>query len=258
MNRRYRKTVIAGNWKMNKTLSETQVFAEELRPLLSRSKWCDVVLCVPAINIPNAVRLFKNTRVAIAAQNVHFEDHGAFTGELSAAMLREQGVKYAIIGHSERRQYYGETDFTVNRKVHAALQAGINPIICVGESLEQRELGVTLEYIAYQVKVALAGVPMEKMRRIILAYEPIWAIGTGQTATAQQAGEVCQSIRTVIRKLYDARVARSVTIQYGGSMNAQNAAELLAQPDIDGGLIGGASLKAADFAEIINAANQET
>ena len=257
MNRRYRKTVIAGNWKMNMTLSETQTFAEELRPLLSRSKWCDVVLCVPAINIPNAVRLFKNTRVAIAAQNVHYEDHGAFTGELSARMLREQGVKYVIIGHSERRQYYNETDFTVNKKVLAALAEGINPIVCVGESLEQRELGVTLEYITYQVKAALAGVPAEKMRKIILAYEPIWAIGTGKTATAQQAEEVCQAIRAVVRKLYDARIARAVTIQYGGSMNTKNAAELLAQPDVDGGLIGGASLKAADFAEIINAANQE-
>ena len=257
MNRRYRRTVIAGNWKMNKTLSETQTFAEELRPLLSRSKWCDVVLCVPAINIPNAVRLFKNSRVAIAAQNVHFEEKGAFTGELSPAMLKEQGVKYVIIGHSERRQYYGETDFTVNKKIHAALAAGLNPILCVGESLEQRELGVTLEYITYQVKVALAGVPAEQARRIIIAYEPIWAIGTGKTATAEQANEVCQAIRAVIRKLYDARIARAVTIQYGGSMNAKNAAELLAQPDIDGGLIGGASLKVPDFITIINAANQE-
>ncbi len=257
MNRRYRKTVIAGNWKMNKTLSETQAFAEELRPMLSRSKWCDVVLCIPSINIPNAVRLFKNTRVAIAAQTVHFEEKGAFTGELSADMLKEQGVKYVIIGHSERRQYYGETDFTVNKKVLAALGAGLNPILCVGESLEQRELGVTLEYITYQVKVALAGVPAEKMRRITIAYEPIWAIGTGKTATAEQAGEVCQSIRAVIRKLYDARIARAVTIQYGGSMNAKNAAELLAQPDIDGGLIGGASLKPTEFIEIIHAANQE-
>ncbi len=257
MNRRYRKTVIAGNWKMNKTLSDTQAFAQQLRELLPRGKWCDIVLCVPAINIPSAVRLFKNTRVAIAAQNVHFEEKGAFTGELSAAMLAEQGVKYVIIGHSERRQYYNETDFTVNKKIHAALAAGLNPILCVGESLEQRELGVTLEYITYQVKTALAGVPAEQMRRIIVAYEPIWAIGTGRTATAQQAGEVCQAIRAVIRKLYDARVARAVTIQYGGSMNAKNAAELLAQPDIDGGLIGGASLNAEDFIQIINAANQE-
>ena len=257
MNRRYRKTVIAGNWKMNMTLSETQTFADELRPLLSRSKWCDVILCVPAINIPNAVRMFKNTRVAIAAQNVHYEDHGAFTGELSVPMLREQGVKYVIIGHSERRQYYNETDFTVNKKVHAAIEAGLTPIICVGESLEQRELGVTMELIAYQVKCALAGVAPEQARHVVIAYEPLWAIGTGKTATAEQAGEVCQAIRAVIRKLYGAHVARSVTIQYGGSMNAKNAAELLAQPDIDGGLIGGASLKAADFAEIINAANQE-
>ena len=162
-----------------------------------------------------------------------------------------------IIGHSERREYYNETDFTVNKKVHAALAAGLIPIVCVGESLEQRELGVTMELIAYQVKAALAGVPAEKMRQIVIAYEPIWAIGTGKTATAEQANEVCEAIRTVIRKLYGARVARAVTIQYGGSMNAKNAAELLAQPDVDGGLIGGASLKPVDFMEIVKAANQE-
>ena len=257
MNRRYRKTIIAGNWKMNKTLSETKAFAEELKPLLGRPKWCEVVLCVPYVNIPTAVRLFKDSRVAIGAENCHYEAHGAYTGEVSAEMLKEVGVKYVIIGHSERRQYYNETDFTVNKKVHAAIEAGLYPIICVGESLEQRELGVTMDLISYQVKAALSGVPAEKMRHVVIAYEPIWAIGTGKTATAEQAGEVCQAIRTVIRKLYGARVARSVTIQYGGSMNAKNAAELLAQPDVDGGLIGGASLKAPDFVEIVNAANQE-
>ena len=257
MNPRYRKTIIAGNWKMNKTQSETRAFAEELKPLLGRPKWCEVVLCVPAINIPAALRLFKDTRVSIGAQNMHYESNGAFTGEVSAEMLKDLGVKYVILGHSERRQYYNETDFTVNKKVHAALEAGLRPIVCVGESLEQRELGVTMELISYQVKAALAGVSADKMRQIVIAYEPIWAIGTGKTATAEQANEVCEAIRTVIRKLYGARVARAVTIQYGGSMNAKNAAELLAQPDVDGGLIGGASLKPVDFTTIVNAANQE-
>ena len=257
MNRRYRKTIIAGNWKMNKTLSETRAFAEELKPLIGKPKWCEVVLCVPSVNLQAAVRLFKESRVAIGAETCHYESHGAFTGEVSPEMLKEIGVKYVIIGHSERRQYYNETDFTVNKKVHAALEAGLRPIVCVGESLEQRELGVTMELISYQVKCALAGVPAEKLRHVVIAYEPIWAIGTGRTATAEQADEVCQSIRAVIRKLYGARVARSVTIQYGGSMNAKNAFELLAQPDVDGGLIGGASLKAPDFVEIVNAANQD-
>ena len=243
MNRRYRKTIIAGNWKMNNTLSQTKAFAEEIKPIMPKGKWCNVVLCVPATNIQAAVRLFKDCHIAIGAETCHYEDHGAYTGD--------------IIGHSERRQYYNETDFTVNKKVHAAINAGLTPIICVGESLEQRELGVTMELIAYQVKCALANVPAEKMRHVVIAYEPLWAIGTGKTATAEQAGEVCQAIRAVIRKLYGAHVARSVTIQYGGSMNAKNAAELLAQPDVDGGLIGGASLKPADFVQIINAANQE-
>ena len=257
MNRRYRKTIIAGNWKMNKTLTETKAFAEDIKTKLGKPKWCEVVLCVPYVNIPAAVRLFKDCRIAIGAENCHYESHGAYTGEVSAEMLKELGVKYVIIGHSERRQYYNETDFTVNKKVHAALEAGLYPIVCVGESLEQRELGVTMELIAYQVKAALAGVPADKMRHVVIAYEPIWAIGTGKTATAEQAAEVCESIRVVIRKLYGARVARAVTIQYGGSMNAKNAAELLAQPDVDGGLIGGASLKPEDFVQIINAANQE-
>ena len=257
MNRRYRKTIIAGNWKMNKTISETRAFAEEIKPLIGRPKWCEVVLCVPFVNIPSAVRLFKDCRISIGAENCHYESHGAYTGEVTAEMLKEAGVKYVIIGHSERRQYYNETDITVNKKVHAALEAGLYPIVCVGESLEQRELGVTMELITYQVKAALSGVPADKMRHVVIAYEPIWAIGTGRTATAQQAGEVCEAIRAVIRKLYGARVARAVTIQYGGSMNADNAEELLAQPDVDGGLIGGASLKPASFVQIINAANQE-
>ena len=257
MNRRYRKTIIAGNWKMNKTLSETRAYAEEIKPMLGKPKWCEVVLCVPYVNIPAAVRLFKESRIAIGAENCHYESTGAYTGEVSAEMLKELGVKYVIIGHSERRAYYNETDFTVNKKVHAALEAGLYPIVCVGESLEQRELDVTMELIAYQVKAALAGVPADKMRHVVIAYEPIWAIGTGKTATAEQAAEVCTAIRATIRNLYGARVARSVTIQYGGSMNPKNAAELLAQPDVDGGLIGGASLKPDQFVDIINAANQE-
>ena len=257
MNRRYRKTIIAGNWKMNNTLSQTKAFAEEIKPIMPKGKWCNVVLCVPATNIQAAVRLFKDCHIAIGAETCHYEDHGAYTGEITAEMIKEAGAKYVIIGHSERRQYYNETDFTVNKKVHAAINAGLIPIVCVGESLEQRELGVTMDLIAYQVKAALAGVPADKMRHVVIAYEPLWAIGTGRTATAEQAGEVCEGIRTIVRKLYGARVARSVTIQYGGSMNPKNAAELLAQPDVDGGLIGGAALKTPDFVEIVNAANQE-
>ncbi len=242
---------------MNKTLSETKAYAEQLRPLLPRGKWCSIVLCVPYVNIPAALRLFKDSRVAIGAENCHYESSGAYTGEVSPEMLRELGVKHVIIGHSERRQYYNETDFTVNKKLHAALDVGLSPILCVGESLEQRDLGVTMDFITYQVKCALAGVNATQMRQVVIAYEPIWAIGTGRTATAEQAGEVCEGIRTVVRKLYGARVARSVTIQYGGSMNAQNARELLAMPDVDGGLIGGASLRPEEFVEIINAANQD-
>lgn len=258
MNHRYRKTIIAGNWKMNKTLSEMRTFADELKAVFPRGKWCDVVLCVPYVNIPAALRLFRDVRVSIGAQNCHEDPSGAFTGEVSAAMLKELGVKYVIVGHSERRAYYNETDFTVNQKVHAALKAGLRPIVCVGESLPQREMGVTLEQVAYQIKCALSGVLPDMMRHIVIAYEPIWAIGTGKNATAAEAGEVCQFIRATIRRLYGARIARSVTIQYGGSMNAENAFELLAQPDIDGGLIGGASLNASAFADIITAANQET
>jgi triosephosphate isomerase len=257
MNRRYRKTIIAGNWKMNKTLCETKSFAEDLKTILPKSKLCEVVLCVPFVNIPAAVRLFKDCRVAIGAENCHYEANGAYTGEVTVEMLREVGAKYVIIGHSERRQYYNETDFTVNKKVHAALEAGLRPIVCVGECMEQRELGVTMDLITYQVKCALSGVNADKMRHVVIAYEPLWAIGTGKTATAEQAGEVCQTIRAVIRKLYGARVARSVTIQYGGSMNAKNAQDLLGQPDVDGGLVGGAALKPADFVKIIEAANQE-
>ena len=247
MNRRYRKTVIAGNWKMNMTATETKKFAEELKKIMPRAKWCDTLICVPACNIQTAAKAFKDLRISVGAENVYFEEKGAYTGEISADMLKDLGVKYVIVGHSERRQYFCETDTTVNKKVHAVLNAGMNPIICVGESLEQRETGITDEWIALQVKSALYGVPADKLRRCIIAYEPIWAIGTGKTATAE----------ATIRSLYGARVARSVTIQYGGSMNPKNAAELLAQPDIDGGLIGGAALKPDQFVDIINAANQE-
>ena len=257
MNRRYRKTVIAGNWKMNMTATETKKFAEELKKIMPRAKWCDTLICVPACNIQTAAKAFKDLRISVGAENVYFEEKGAYTGEISADMLKDLGVKYVIVGHSERRQYFGETDSIVNKKVLAVLEAGMSPIICVGESLEQRETGVTTEWIALQVKSALAGVPAEKMRKCVIAYEPIWAIGTGRTATAEQAAEVCSSIRATIRSLYGARVARSVTIQYGGSMKPDNAAELLSQGDVDGGLIGGAALKPDQFVAIINAANQE-
>ena len=256
MNQRYRKTIIAGNWKMNKTPAQAKALIEELKPLVSKAKWCEIVLCVPAVDIPAAVKAAKGFKVAIGAQNMHFEKSGAFTGEISADMLTELGVKYVILGHSERRQYFAETDVTVNKKVHVALEAGLRPIVCVGESLEQRELGITLEHIRLQVKVALKDVDASNVKRVVIAYEPIWAIGTGRTATADQADEVCGAIRDCIREMYGARVARAVTIQYGGSMNAKNATELLSKTNVDGGLIGGAALKAPDFAAIVNAANQ--
>jgi len=257
MNRRYRKTVIAGNWKMNKTPSEAKALIAEIRETVGKVKWCDIIVCVPFVDIPAAVKACKGAKISVGAQNIHFEPKGAYTGEISADMLKDLGVKYVIVGHSERRQYFAETDETVNKKVHTVLDAGMQPIVCVGESLAQREQGVTASVIETQVRIALNGVAKEQMRKIIIAYEPIWAIGTGKTATSEQAAEVCTGIREIIRSLYGARVARSVSIQYGGSMNAKNAADLLAQNDIDGGLIGGASLKAPDFAAIINAANQQ-
>ena len=257
MNRRYRKTIIAGNWKMNMTASDTKKFAEELKKTMPRVKWCETVICVPACNISIASKAFKDLRIAVGAENVHHAASGAYTGEIAANMLADLGVKYVVVGHSERRQYFHETDEMINQKVLAVLEAGMNPILCVGESLAQRETGVTDDWIAYQVKSALAGVPAERLRHCVIAYEPIWAIGTGKTATSEQAAEVCGNIRATIRGLYGARLARSVTIQYGGSMNPSNAEELLAQPDIDGGLIGGASLKPDQFLEIIQAANQE-
>lgn len=256
MNRRYRKTIIAGNWKMNKTPSEAKTLIEEMKPLLSKAKWCEMVLCVPFTDIQAAVKAAKGSKIAIGAENMHFEKSGAFTGEISADMLKELGVKYVIVGHSERRQYFNETDETCNKKVKAAIENGLRPILCVGESLAEREQDVTMEVIRKQVKIALQGVAAEDIKKVVIAYEPIWAIGTGKTATSEQAGEVCAKIRDCLRELYGARAARAITIQYGGSMNAKNAAELLAQPDVDGGLIGGASLKSADFAAIVEAANQ--
>ena len=258
MNRKYRKTIIAGNWKMNKTPSETKEFMNTLKGILPKGRWCDIALCVPAVCIPAAVRAMRETRVGIGAENCNPNPSGAYTGELSTAMLTDAGCKYVIIGHSERREMFGETDADVNAKVLAALEAGLMPIMCCGETLEQREAGITAEHIAMQIKLGLAGVPEDKIRKVIIAYEPIWAIGTGRTATPEQAQEVCELIRSVVRKLYSSKVARAITIQYGGSMNEKNAYELLAQPDIDGGLIGGASLVPEKFVAIIEAANQPT
>ena len=257
MNRKYRKTVIAGNWKMNKTPSQTKEFMTEFKNIMPKGRWCDIALCVPAVCIPAAVRAMRETRIGIGAENCNANPSGAYTGEIAADMLVDAGCKYVIIGHSERRAM-GETDADVNAKVLAALNAGLIPILCCGESLEQREAGVTAEWIAMQIKLALNGVPEDKIRKVIIAYEPIWAIGTGRTATPEQAEEVCESIRAVVRKLYMSKNARAISILYGGSMNEKNAYELLAQPDIDGGLIGGASLVPEKFVQIIEAANQPT
>ena len=257
MNRKYRKTLIAGNWKMNKTPSETKAFMTEFKSILPKGRWCDMALCVPAVCIPAAVRAMRETRVGIGAENCNANVSGAYTGEISTGMLVDAGCKYVIVGHSERRAM-GETDPEINKKVLAILEAGLIPILCCGESLEQRESGITTEWITMQIKSGLLGVPEEKIRKVVIAYEPIWAIGTGKTATPEQAEEVCESIRTAIRKLYGSKNARAISILYGGSMNERNAFELLAQPDIDGGLIGGASLVPEKFVKIIEAANQPT
>ena len=257
MNTKYRKTVIAGNWKMNMTASEVRPFVEELKAAMPKLKGCETVLCVPAVNIPAMLRWGKDAKIACGAEDVSAFAKGAYTGEIAANMLADLGVKYCIVGHSERREYHKESDMLVNAKARALLDNGISPIICVGESLEQREMELTMAHINYQVRAALHGVDASERRRCVIAYEPIWAIGTGKTATAEQAEEVCREIRSIIREIYGARPARSVSILYGGSMNAKNAAELLAMPDIDGGLIGGASLKPADFATIIAAAGAE-
>ena len=256
MNRRYRKTIIAGNWKMNKTPSETKAFAEQFKAILPKTKWCDIVVCAPTVDLSAAVRSFKDSRIAVGAENVYFEKSGAYTGEISADMLADLGVRYVIVGHSERRSYHGETDLQVNAKTKILLDDSITPIICVGESLAQREHDLTETYVAYQVAAAFSGLTAEQAMHCVIAYEPLWAIGTGNTATSAQAQEVCASIRATLGKLYDLETAKTISILYGGSMNAGNAAELLAQPDIDGGLIGGASLKPVDFSKIVAATAQ--
>ena len=247
-----RRTVIAGNWKMNKTPSEASALVSAIAEKAAGKDACDVVLCVPYVDIPAAVEAAKGTNVKIGAENVHFKESGAYTGEISAAMLVECGVQYVIVGHSERRQYFGETDTTVNLRAKAGLAAGLKVIICVGEVLEQRQAGITSEIVSMQTKLALAGI--EDLSNVIIAYEPVWAIGTGLTATPEQADEVCGIIRGVVAGLYDEKTAEALTIQYGGSMNDKNAAELLAKVNVDGGLIGGASLKADAFGAIIDAA----
>lgn len=255
MNKSLRKAVIAGNWKMNKTRPEAKELLEAIKPLVANADGkVEVIACVPYTNLETAVAATAGSNVKVGAENVHFEKSGAFTGEISADMLVEVGVEYVVLGHSERRQYFGETDETVNKRTKAALAAGLKPIVCVGELLWEREANITEEVIARQIKLDLAGVSADDIKKTIIAYEPVWAIGTGKTATADQAQEVCAFIRATLAKLYGAAVADAVTIQYGGSMNAGNAAELLSKPDVDGGLIGGASLKANDFNTIVQAA----
>jgi triosephosphate isomerase len=257
MNKSLRKTVIAGNWKMNLLASGIKGFADGLMPLIPGYKaWCDAVICAPFVMLPAAVESFKGTGVGVGAQNISQFESGAYTGEVSVSQLDDIGAEYAIIGHSERRELYGETDGSVNKKLLAVLESPICPIVCVGETLAQREAGITHDLMAMQIKMALLGVPDDKLRRVVIAYEPVWAIGTGKTATPDDAQEVCLTIRNVIASLYDKQAADAVSILYGGSMNDKNAFDLLAQPDIDGGLIGGASLKPESFAVIINAANQ--
>ncbi len=252
MNQQLRKAVIAGNWKMNKIPAEAKVLIEEIAPLVKNAV-CDVVVCVPYVDLCTALETTKGTNIHVGAENCHWEPSGAYTGEISAPMLKAMGVEYVIIGHSERRTYFGETDVTVNKRVRAALDNGLKVILCVGEYLEQREQGITAELVAMQVKIALGGVSAEELKNIIIAYEPVWAIGTGLTATADQAEEVCAQIRATLASLYCEDCANAVTIQYGGSMNAKNAKELLSKENVDGGLIGGASLKAPDFAAIVEA-----
>ncbi len=246
-----RKRIIAGNWKMNMTPSEAVKLVEELKPLVVNDD-VDVVYCVPAIDIVPVVEAVKGTNVQVGAENFYIEDKGAYTGEISAPMLVDAGVKYVIIGHSERREYFKEDDAFLNKKVKKAIASGLTPILCCGETLEQREMGVTMDWIRLQIKSDLAGVAADDVKNLVIAYEPIWAIGTGKTATSDQAEEVCKGIRELIAEVYDTDIAEAVRIQYGGSMNAGNAKELLAKPNIDGGLIGGASLK-AEFGQVVNA-----
>ena len=248
------KYIIAGNWKMNKTPTEAKALVEDIMKELDGNMPAnvEVVICAPFTAIATVAETAKG--ISIGAQNMHFEDSGAFTGEISADMLLDLGVKYVIIGHSERRQYFAETDETVNKKIHKAFEKGLLPIVCVGETLEQREQGVTNDFIRMQVKIALMGLSADQAAKTVIAYEPIWAIGTGKTATNEQADEVCGVIRETVKELYDEKTAKEIVIQYGGSMNAKNAKELLAMPNIDGGLIGGAALKAPDFKVIVGSA----
>ena len=249
-----RRTVIAGNWKMNMTPAQTKAFITELAPMVKGMDKCDIVLCVPFVDIATAVEAAKGTNIRIGAENVHFAKSGAYTGEISAEMLCEIGTEYVVIGHSERRQYFGETDETVNLRTKAALEAGLKVILCLGEVKEERLAGITDEVVTMQTKLDLAGVTAEQLKNVIIAYEPVWAIGTGLTATPEQAEDACAVIRATLAELYGEEVAEATTIQYGGSMNDANAADLLAKPNIDGGLIGGASLVAKKFTAIVDAA----
>ena len=244
-----RRPIIAGNWKMNNTASQGVALVKALAPLVTEAN-CDVVVCVPAIDIPAVSEALKGTNIKLGAENVHFAEKGAYTGEISAAMLLEYGVEYVIIGHSERRQYFAETDETVNKRTLTAINAGLTPIVCIGETLEERETGKTEEVLATQIKEGLKGI--EDLTKIVIAYEPVWAIGTGRTATAEQANETIGFIRKTLAEVFCPKCAEKVRIQYGGSMNAGNCKELMAMPEIDGGLIGGASLKAPDFSAIVN------
>ena len=245
-----RKPIIAGNWKMNKTPSEARELVTALAPLV-KDAVCDVVVCTPAVNFAAVSEAIKGTNIKLGAQNMHWKESGAYTGELSAAMLRECGVEYVILGHSERRQYFGETDATVNLRTLAAVKAGLTPIVCVGEKKEEREAGYTNALVSYQTLIALSGLTAEQVKGVVIAYEPVWAIGTGLTATDEQANETIGIIREAIRSAYG-DAADEVRIQYGGSMNPKNCKGLMAQPEIDGGLIGGASLKAEDFSKVVN------
>ena len=245
-----RRKVIAGNWKMNKTPSEAVALVNELKDLVKNDE-VDVVYCVPAIDIVPVVEAVKGTNVKVGAENMYFEESGAYTGEISAAMLKDAGVEYVIIGHSERRDYFKEDDVLLNKKVKKAIEAGITPILCCGETLEQREMGIAVDFIRLQIKSDLKDVAAADVANLVIAYEPIWAIGTGKTATSDQAEEICKAVRDCIREMYDDATAEKVRIQYGGSVNAGNAAELFTKPNIDGALVGGASLK-ADFGQIVN------
>ena len=246
-----RKPIIAGNWKMNNTNAAAKALIEELKPLVKDAK-CEVVTCVPYTCISTVVEATKGTNIKVGAENVHWAKSGAFTGEISAEMLKEIGVEYVIIGHSERRQYFGETDATVNARMKAALEAGLKPIVCVGELLSEREGGLTEQVVRTQTVNGFEGITAEQMENVVIAYEPVWAIGTGKTATAEDANETIGYIRSVLAEIFGAEVAEGVRIQYGGSMNPKNASELMAKEQIDGGLIGGASLKAGDFSLVVN------